>query len=151
MTAVCGLGLALASTSSGGPLCASVTLSDGHPDCVRNQVRCIYVISCSAEQRSLGVCDLQRFCVAMNQRAGRVPRAAHVQVQHLLWTEDAGSVDSGDAMETERRDEWWDVLLGSDLLFFEHCHRALLDTLCRSLRRDASAVAVLLQPPRAGS
>jgi calmodulin-lysine N-methyltransferase len=125
MTGLCGLGLA----ARGG--CAAVTVTDGHPDCVRNT--------------AVGL--------TMSRQAGVIPPRCAVRAARLRWSvNDALGdfrrlLDGGGAGGAGRGG--FDVVVAADCLFFEDFHDALLWTLEAALtsngRDGVGAAAYLLQ------
>lgn len=113
MTGLCGLGLAAAG------VCASITTTDGHPDCVANQVTCI------------------RMCQQKNVLRSRISAGI------LRWTSDD---QDGQLRALCCGTGGFDVVIAADCLFFRDCHGDLLGTLRSALRPGGAAF--LLQPRR---
>jgi hypothetical protein len=125
MTGLCGLGLA----ARGG--CAAVTVTDGHPDCVRNT--------------AVGL--------TMSRQAGVIPPRCAVRAARLRWSADDAVGDFRRLLDGGGADGagggGFDVVVAADCLFFEDFHDALLWTLEAALtsngRDGAGAAAYLLQ------
>lgn len=127
MTSLCGMGLAVMAD------CEEVFLTDGHPDCVRNQRVCLQMTKQSLPEK-------------LHSRIDRVTCA------QLRWSE---SDELGDLAAMLRNQagnsspSLFDVVLVADCLFFKDCHDALLSILRQTLSQTGTAY--LLQPPRSGT
>eukprot|EP00605_Chrysophyceae_sp_TOSAG23-4_P002553 GSChrysophyteH1.ASY1.ANO1.2818.1 assembled CDS len=116
MTGLCGIGLALSPSAP-----ASVTITDGHPDSVRNQ----------------------RVCISMQ---GPQP-AGSLQAKQLRWS--IGDKHGDLAAITQDGSLKFDTILAADCLFFREFHDDLIWTLIHALQ--PSGVVLLLQPRRGSS
>lgn len=129
MTALCGLGLATMVD------CEEVVLTDGHPECVKNQKVCLQMTK-------------QNLPEQLQYRIDRV------SCGQLRWSEgdehgDLAAIVQGRDSSSSRSPQLFDVVLVADCLFFKDCHDALLWTIRQALSHTGTAY--LLQPPRSGS
>lgn len=140
MTALCGLSLAALS------LARSVVLTDGHPDCVRNQRFCIqlnqYMNSRQLCGNGGGVLNDTR-----KQDITSHHISTEVSSEQLRWT--VGDTYGEIAACSHNGTRTFDLILGSDILFFVDFHDGLLEALLACLA--PSGTVLLLQPPRGGS
>ncbi|KAG5185434.1 hypothetical protein JKP88DRAFT_207881 [Tribonema minus] len=121
MTALAGLGVAAAA----GCRVRCVVVTDGHPDAVRGQ----------------------RVCARLNRHAFGATRVA---ARRLVTTADnADSTAASAACSCGCGSGPFDVVIGSDCLFFEDFHADLIEILRRLIAPCGRAV--LLQPSRGGS
>ena len=126
---MCGLGLATMVD------CEEVVLTDGHPECVKNQKVCLQMTK-------------QNLPEQLQYRIDRV------SCGQLRWSEgdehgDLAAIVQGRDSSSSRSPQLFDVVLVADCLFFKDCHDALLWTLRQALSHTGTAY--LLQPPRSGS
>lgn len=127
MTGLAGLGLAR--ICSNNRINTSITITDGHPDCVANQ----------------------NTCIAMNQvmdkRNHHPSPLKNVSSRLLRWSVEDKHGDLKCILDTNK--EAFDIVLASDCLFFRDFHDDLLWTIENSLKADG--VVYLLQPRRGDS
>jgi calmodulin-lysine N-methyltransferase len=114
-TGLCGLGL------SASKVCASVVITDGHPDCVANQRIC------------------RQICV---QRGSIDPTSCPIESHLLKWQKDDPSQQLQPLIATEK----FGIIIASDCLFFKDFHDDMIWVLQRAL--DEDGVCYLLQPRR---
>ena len=122
MTGLCGIGLALnlhLPTSS-------VVITDGHPDCVKNQKICIQM---SKQSLNLFKDDI------------------NIETCLLRWSKDDILGDL--APITKNSTELFDVIIAADCLFFKDFHDDLIWVLQNSISMDG--IIYLLQPTRSNS
>jgi len=138
MTALCGLSLAALS------LAHSVVLTDGHPDCVRNQRFCIqlnrYMNSSSSSSSRITGSSNNKDTFTSNS-------STEVSSEQLRWT--AGDIYGEIKNCTRGGSRQFDLIIGCDILFFADFHDGLLEALCACLA--PSGTVLLLQPPRGGT
>ena len=124
MTALCGLGLAQAGCAR------AVTVTDGHPDCVRNQHACIAM--------NVGIAHTNA-SASISARAS----ACAVRAGQLRW---AQGDTHGDLAALTRDSGRFDVVIAADCLFFRDFHPDLVWMLAHALA--PGGVVLLLQPRR---
>ena len=122
MTGLCGIGLFMSQKVP----CASVTITDGHPDCATNQ----------------------RVCISMQKtHYGADFPQGQLRSKQLRWSR--GDLHGDLYAATEGRSVKYDAILAADCLFFTDFHDDLLWTLAEAV--SDAGVIYLLQPRRAGS
>eukprot|EP01032_Pedospumella_encystans_P015890 gene15890-18151_t len=123
MTALAGLGLAVAG------ICASIAVTDGHPDCVANQNVCIAM-------------SKQEHATKETNALPSHPLNITSQVLHWSPAVNAEQV----ASLTKSHSQLFEVVIASDCLFFKDFHADLLHTLQQLL--VPGGVGLFLQPAR---
>jgi hypothetical protein len=119
MTGLCGIGLAMSNLKN----CSSITITDGHPDCVKNQ----------------------QVCRAMQAQKNK--QCCNIETQQLRWSK--GDEHGDLAKVTNNGTQKFDMILAADCLFFKEFHDDLVWTIANAI--TPSGVIYMLQPGRGGS
>ena len=138
MTGLCGLGLAQFCRHQGIPV--EIAVTDGHPDCVRNQKVCL-AMNASIELRGM----------AFGELAGKTFHSAFASSSLLRWSlgDKHGDLERI-FLQQNRGKRGFDFILAADCLFFRDFHDDLVWLLDNALDK-VNGVAYLLQPRRGDS
>lgn len=159
MTALCGLSLAALS------LARSVVLTDGHPDCVRNQRFCIqlnqYMNShrpnnmthnmthnnSSGSSSSNGGSSIETDTDTDIDMRSDKHFSTEISSEQLRWSvgDTYGEINKCSHNGTHQ----FDLIIGSDILFFTDFHDGLIEALHTCL--TPTGTVLLLQPVRGGT
>jgi hypothetical protein len=160
MTGLVSLGLAAQGK------CSRIRVTDGHPDCVTNQVMSIEFMK--KKRFNCSVINLKRACLHMNRQIGSIRTNFDIEAHRLRWVVDDefGEIRS----LTQEQTLLYDLIIGCDCLFFKDFHYNLIHTISSCLSGKhiesvphehhantsfhnyvAKGKAILLQPPRQGT
>jgi predicted nicotinamide N-methyase len=124
-------------------LAKRVLITDGHPDCVLNQLTCIQMNeqhSDTLRETATGELNSTKF----NENSVRYGN--NIRTALLRWS--AGDTN-GDLRKIKINDETFDIVIAADCLFFKDFHDDFLYVLTHSLR--PGGLCFLLQPRRGGT
>jgi predicted nicotinamide N-methyase len=122
-------------------LAKRVLITDGHPDCVLNQLTCIQMNeqhSDSQRETATGILNSTKF------NESSVSYGKNIRTALLRWS--VGDT-TGDLRKI--KDEKFDIVIAADCLFFKDFHDDFLYVLTHSLR--PGGLCFLLQPRRGGT